>query len=438
MNGATSNSYEARVEAAEGLERRMTIRVPAADIEREIDARLVKVGQTAKLKGFRPGKVPQKVVRKYYGGQVRDEVLTDVVRATYARAIADQKLNPAGGPRIEPLPAGEAGGEHFSYCATFEVYPEIELKPLGDLLIHVPAVEIGEDDLDTMIDKLRAQRVTWHSADRAAADKDRVVVDFFGTLDGEPFQGGEGKDVAITVGAGQVLAEFDRALVGVAAGGKTTAVVNFPAEYPAKNLAGKQASFDIAVKTVEEQHLPELDDAFATSFGLAGGAASLRSEVRKNMERELGERLRAETKQRVFDALIKANEVATPRALVDQEISSLQADALRQMGSTDPKQAPARERFESLARRRVAVGLLIQELLKQHKIKLDQQRVDQRVNDIAAPYEKPEEAAQYYRNDRGMMTQIEASVLEDQVVDFLVQHSTRKTQTLSFKEFMGA
>ena len=436
MNGATSKSYEAKVEAADGLERRMTIRVPAADIEREIDARLVKVGRTARLKGFRPGKVPQKVVRQYYGGQVRDEVLNDVVRNTYSRAIADQNLNPAGGPRIEPL--ADAGAEHFSYRATFEVYPEIALQPLGLLSIEVPAVDIGETDVDAMIERLRGQRVTWTAVERPAAERDRVVVDFHGTIDGEPFQGGEGKDVSIVVGAGQVLAEFDQALRGVAAGAKTTADVNFPADYPAANLAGKKAVFEISVQRVEEQHLPELDDAFADSFGLAGGAASLRSEVRKNMERELTERIRAETKTRTFDALIRTNEVAVPRALVDQEISTLQADALRQMGSTDPKQAPARERFESLARRRVAIGLLIQELLKQHKIKLDQARVDQRVKEIAAPYEKPEEAAQYYRSNRGMMTQIEAGVLEDQVVDFLVEHAMRKTQTLSFKEFMGA
>jgi trigger factor len=437
MNGATSKSYEAKVEAADGLERRMTIRVPAADIEREIDARLVKVARTAKLKGFRPGKVPQKVVRQYYGGQVREEVLNDVVRSTYSRAIADQNLNPAGGPRIEPVAAADAT-EHFSYQATFEVYPEIALQPLGNLAIEVPAVEIGEPDLDAMIERLRAQRVTWHAVERAAAERDRVLVDFAGTIDGESFQGGEGKDVSIVIGGGQVLAEFDQALRGIAAGGKTTAAVNFPAEYPAANLAGKKAAFEISVKQVEEQHLPELDDAFADSFGLAGGAASLRSEVRKNMERELLERIRTETKTRTFDALIKTNEVTVPRALVDQEITTLQADALRQLGSTDPKQAPARERFESIARRRVAIGLLIQELLKQHKIKLDQGRVDQRVKEMAAPYEKPDEAAQYYRGNRGMMTQIEAGVLEDQVVDFLVEHAMRKTQTLSFKEFMGA
>ncbi len=296
MNVATSKSYEAKVETADGLMRRMTIRVPAVDIEREIDARLVKVGRTAKLKGFRPGKVPRKVVRQYYGGQVREEVLNDVVRSTYSRAIADQNLNPAGGPRIEPLAAPDAGAEHFSYQATFEVYPDITLQPLGNLSLEVPAVEIGESDLDAMIERLRAQRITWHTVERPAAERDRVVVDFVGTIDGEPFQGGEGKDVSIVVGGGQVLAEFDQALRGVAAGGKTTAAVNFPADYPAENLAGKHAAFDISVHRVEEQQLPELDDAFASSFGLAGGAALLRSEVRKNMERELAERIRAETK----------------------------------------------------------------------------------------------------------------------------------------------
>jgi trigger factor len=439
MNAATSKSYEASVEAAEGLVRRMTVRVPAADIEAEIAARLTKVGQTAKLKGFRPGKVPKKVVRQYYGGQVREEVLNDVIRATYSRAIAEQKLNPAGGPQIEALAGADAAGaEHFSYRATFEVYPEIALKPLESLAIEVPTVDIGETDLDEMIEKLRVQRATWKAVERPAAERDRVVVDFVGTIDGQPFQGGEGKEVSIVVGAGQVLKEFDQALHGLKAGDRTTATVNFPADYGAPNLAGKQAEFEITAHRVEEQQLPELDDEFAESFGLTGGAALLRTEVRANMARELAERVRAETKTRAFDALIKANEVAVPRALVEDEISTLQADALRQMGSKDPSHAPARARYEALARRRVTVGLLIQELLKHHKIKLDQERVEQRLKEIAAPYEKPDEAAQYYRSNRGMMSQIEAGVLEDQVVDFLLEHANRKTQTLTFKEFMGA
>ena len=439
MNAANSKSYEVSLEPAAGLERRMTVRVPTAEIERAISARLAQVGKTAKLKGFRPGKVPQKVVRQYYGGQVRDEVMTDVIRTTYSRAIAEQKLNPAGGPRIEPLGGPDAGAsEHFIYRATFEVYPEIALRPLEELTFDVPSVAIDDADVDAMIEKLRDQRATWQTVERKSAEGDRVVVDFAGTVDGESFEGGQGKNISIVVGSGQVLQDFDRALRGVQAGESTTATVLFPQDYPAKNLAGKTAIFSISVLRIEERQLPELDDEFATAFGIAGGAASLRGEVRNNMERELKERLRAETKTRVFDALIRANQLVVPRALVDQEISSLQADALRQMGSTDAAQAPPRERFEALAQRRVTIGLLIQELLKEHKIKLDQPRVEQRIKELAAPYENPDEAAQFYRSDRGMMAQVEASVLEDQVVDFLLSRATTATKGTSFKDFMGA
>lgn len=438
MNAANSKSYEVSLESSAGLERRLTVRVPNAEIERAVSARLAQVGKTAKLKGFRPGKVPQKVVRQYYGGQVRDEVVTDVIRSTYSRAIAEKKLNPAGGPRIEALGAGDSGGEHFTYRATFEVYPEIKLQPLEELAVDVPSVVVEEPDLDAMIEKLRAQRATWVAVDRAAAEGDRATVDFEGTIDGEPFEGGQGKGIGIAIGAGQVLKDFDDALRGVKAGASTTATVLFPQDYPAKALAGKTALFAIDVKKVEEQQLPELDDAFADSFGLAGGAAALRGEVRNNMERELKERLRGETKTRVFDALMSVNKIVVPRALIDQEISTLQQDALRQMGSSDPQQAPPRERFESLAQRRVTVGLLIQELLREHKIQLDQPRVEQRIKELAAPYEKPDEAAQFYRSDRGMMAQVEASVLEDQVVDFLLSRARCTTRTIAFKDFMGA
>ena len=203
MNAVNSKSYEVSIETSAGLERRMTVRVPTAEIERAIAARLAQVGKTAKLKGFRPGKVPQKVVRQYYGGQVRDEVMTDVIRTTYSRAIAEQKLNPAGGPRIEPLAGADAGG-HFAYRATFEVYPEIALQPLGELAVEVPSVAIEDSDLDAMIEKLRGQRATWKAVERKAAEGDRVDVDFSGTVDGEPFEGGQGKNISIVhrLGAG--------------------------------------------------------------------------------------------------------------------------------------------------------------------------------------------------------------------------------------------
>jgi trigger factor len=438
MSAANSKSYEVQVETAAGLERRMTVRVPTAEIERAVAARLAQVGKTAKLKGFRPGKVPQKVVRQYYGGQVREEVMTDVIRTTYSRAIAEQSLNPAGSPRIEPLAADGGAAEHFAYRATFEVYPEIDLQPLDSLSVEVPSVEIAEADVDAMIEKLRAQRATWKTVERKAAQGDRVVVDFLGQIDGEPFEGGQGKDVPVVIGGGQVLKDFEHALVGAAAGDARAATVLFPDNYPTKTLAGKTAVFAINVHRVEELELPALDDAFATAFGLAGGAASLRGEVRANMARELAERQRTETKTRVFDALIAANRVTVPRALVEQEVAALQADALRQMGSSDPQQAPPRERFESIAQRRVIVGLLIQEVLKRHTIKLDQARVEQRIKELAAPYERPDEAAQYYRSDRTMMAQVEASVLEDQIVDYLLSKAASKTKTLTFKDFMGA
>jgi len=437
---AAAKGFEVSVESSAGLERKLKIRVPSADIEREIASRLAKVGKTAKLKGFRPGKIPDKVVRKYYGGQVRDEVLSDVIRSSYSQAIAEQKLNPAGGPRIEAVP-GEtpADQEHFTYRATFEVYPEIELQPLEQLALEVPRVGLEDADVVAMIEKLRTQRATWRPAERAAAAGDRAVVDFEGKIDGELFPGGSGKDVGIVLGSGQVLAEFDRALHGASAGETRTAAVAFPDNYPTTNLAGKNAEFVINIKRVEEQVLPELDDAFAASFGVSSGKVEdLGAEVRKNMQRELAERLSRETKARVFDALIKANSISIPRALVEQDIDALQQGAMRELGVTDPAQAPARERFSSLAQRRVTVGLLIQELVRQNKIRLDAARVEQRVQELAAPYEKPAEAAQFYRADRGMMTQIETGVLEDQVVDFLLARAKTSDQPLTFQQFMGA
>jgi trigger factor len=425
------------VEAGAGLERRMTVRVPLADIEREVTARLGKVRRTAKLKGFRPGKAPDKVVRQYYGGRVRDEVRSDIVRSTYSRAIQEHKLNPAGGPRIEPLQ--EAGAEHFGYRAVFEVYPDVELGALEALRVKRPQVSVGDADVDAMIAKLRLQRAEWRAAERPAQAADRVVVDFFGRVDGEPFAGGQGEDATIVVGGGQVLPEFDQALDGAAAGETRQATVHFPAEYPAANLAGKEAIFDITVKRVEEQVLPEVDEAFAAAFGVSeGGTEALRVEVRKNMERELAERLKTETKSRVFNALLAANDVTVPRSLVEDEIDTLVADAMRQMRVQDPKKAPPRDRFRDLAARRVTIGLLVQELVKRYEIKPDRQRVERRVEELAAPYEQPEEAAQYYRSDRQTMAQIESVVFEDQVVDFLLEKAKVEDEPIAFQAFMGA
>ena len=434
---ATSN-LDVSLEQPGGLERRLTVRVPSTEIEREVEQRLQKVGRTARLKGFRPGKIPHKVVRKHYGDQVRREVLSEVVRSTFNRAIEQTQLNPAGGPQIETLSGVSGGDEDFSYRATFEVFPEVALSDLATLEIVRPTVEITEADVDAMIEKLREQRAEWRTVERSAQQGDRVVIDFVGRIDGEPFEGGEAKEVTITVGAGQVIADFDAALAGLAAGETKTAPVQFPEDYSRENLRGRQAEFDITAHRVEEKVLPEVDEAFASVFGVEeGGIEKLREEVRANMQRELDERLKNETKTRAFDALLKANDVPTPRALVADEIRTLQADAMRRLGIEDPAKAPPAERFEAAAQRRVAVGLLAQELIRRNSIELDRVRAQRRVDELVAPYENPEEAARMYRSSRELMTQVESSVLEDQVVEFLLSQAKVSDEPTTFDEFMA-
>ncbi len=433
---ATSN-LDVSLEQPGGLERRLTVRVPSTEIEQEVEQRLQKVGRTARLKGFRPGKIPHKVVRKHYGDQVRREVLSEVMRSSFNRAIEQTQLNPAGGPQIETL-SGVSGDEDFSYRATFEVFPEVSLSDLSALEISRPTVEIAEADVDAMIEKLREQRAEWRTVERSAQQGDRVVVDFVGRIDGEPFEGGEAKEVTISVGAGQVIADFDAALEGLTAGETKTATVQFPEDYSRENLRAKQAEFDITAHRVEEKVLPEVDAEFASVFGVEeGGIEKLREEVRANMQRELDERLKNETKTRAFDALLKANDVPTPRALVAEEIRTLQADSMRRLGIEDPAQAPPAERFEAAAKRRVAVGLLAQELIRRNSIELDRVRAQQRVDELVAPYENPQEAARMYRSSRELMSQVESSVLEDQVVEFLLGQAKVSDEPTTFDQFMA-
>jgi trigger factor len=414
----------------------MTVRVPSTEIEREISARLTRVGRTAKIKGFRPGKIPGKIVQQRYGDQVRHEVITDVIRSSYSRALAQEELRPAGGPSIEPV-SGE-GDEQFSFCATFEVYPEITLKSLDSLSIETPRVEIAEADTDDMLERLRNQRATWETVERKSGVGDRVVIDFLGKIGKEPFEGGEGKEVPIVVGEGQVIADFDKALIGVVADQTKSAKVKFPKDYPVDTLAGKKAVFEITVHRVEEKELPEIDDEFLQAFGVSeGGLDALKEQLRSNMTRELDQRLRAELRRRALDGLLDANEIDVPNTLIDQEISAMQANAMRQMNIEDPEQAPPKENFAEPARRRAALGLLVQELIRENEIKLDRSRVNGRLEELVTQYDQPEEAARHYRSDKDLMAQLEAGVLEEQVVDFLLENAKTAEKSIEFKEFMA-
>lgn len=414
----------------------MTVRVPAKQIDTEIESRLVAVGKRAKLKGFRPGKAPKKVIRQKFGKDVRQEVLSDVIRSSYSQAIVDQKLRPAGGPSIQAIP--QADGEHFAYLATFEVYPEVDVGNLDKLSIETPDVEINDADVDDMIEKLRIQRAEWETVERKSAEGDRIVIDFEGNINGEPFAGGEGKSVTLAVGEGQVVADLDKALKGLVAGEKKSIKVKFPKDYHNEELASRKAVFDVFVHRVEARILPDVDDEFFAAFGVEeGGLDTLKTEVRSNMQRELNERLRAERKSRALDALLNANPVPVPRALIDEEIGHLQSDAMQRMGIQDPSHAPDREQFVELATRRVCLGLLVERVITDEEIELDRDRVDERIQELAAPYDKPQEAAQVYRTSKELMAQVESTVLEDQVVEYLLEKGKTKDKKVAFKDFMN-
>jgi trigger factor len=422
--------------ATGGLERRMEVAVPASEVAAEIDQRLKQISRTARLKGFRPGKAPFAVIRKQYGEQVRAEVVSDLMRSSYAQAINQEKLQPAAGPRIEALAMPPEND--LKYAAIFEVLPEIKVKSPYDVAIERPGAEITEQDLDAMIESMRRQRPNFTAVERAAQETDRVTLDFEGKIDGQPFEGGEGRDVPLIVGAGQTMAELDAGVRGAKAGDRKTISVAFPAEHPNKNLAGRAAELDVTVKSVEEQTLPAVDEEFCRAYGVEeGGIEALRAEVRKSMDRELAGVVRNRLRTQVMDALYRDNLIEVPRTLIDENVQQLQVDMGRRMGAKDVSQLPPREQFEEPARRRVALGLLLGQIVQNEGLKVDRERVLARLNDLIVTYPNPEEARRAYLQNPDAMKQIESSVLEDQVVDWVLERARITDKPTTFKDLTG-
>jgi trigger factor len=418
--------------ATGGLERRLEVAIPAAEIDGEVAQRLNKISRTARLKGFRPGKAPLAVIRQQYGDQVHGEVINDLMRSSFSEAVAREKLNPATGPRIEPI--AMSPGSDLKYAAVFEVLPEVRLKPVTDLTIEKPVASVGDKDLEAMVDTLRKQRPAFNEVSRVAAANDRVTVDFTGTIDGVEFEGGSGKDVPITIGSGRVMKEFEDALVGAKAGDAREFNANFPADHANPALAGKQATFKVNVSKVEEQQPAALDEEFAKSFGIAdGNLDSLRNEVRANMERELNEAIRQKMRAQVLEALYTNNPLELPRQMVEETIQELQVEMLRRAGVKDAKQLPPREPFEPPARRRVALGLLMSELVRSAGIKVGREAVQEKLNELAASYSNPDEVRRAYLQNAEMMRQIESQVLEQQAIDWVLGQAkvTEKPSTFS-------
>ncbi|MEZ5473804.1 MAG: trigger factor [Steroidobacteraceae bacterium] len=427
---------EVSVTATGGLERRVEVAVPAARVGGEVQQRLKKIARTARLNGFRPGKAPFAVIQKQFGEQVYSEVIGDLMRETFSQAVAQEKLIPAAGPRIEPIET--APGADLKYAAIFEVMPQFKLGDPAELAVERPAAVVTDADLDAMLASMRAQRPVYTEVARAARDTDRVMVDFDGTIDGAPFDGGQGRDVGVVVGAGRVMVDFERAVTGRAAGEQCEFEAKFPDEHTNKSLAGKTAAFSLTVKKVEEQSLPALDDAFVAEFGITeGGIEKLRAEVRASMERELAEAIKSRLRSQLLDALYKANPLEVPKSMLDEQIQELQVDMLRRMGARDVEELPPREPFEEPARKRVALGLILGEVLRTHDTKVDRKRVQERLNEIAAGYPNADEVRRNYLQNADAMRQIEAAVLEDQAIEGLLERARVTDKPATFSELTG-
>lgn len=425
------------VETTSNIERRMTIGVPAQEIDQAVQKRLQETARTVRLNGFRPGKVPMSVVKRRFGDSIRQEVVGEVMRDSYIKALQDQDVNPAGWPRFEPKTMEE--GKDLEFIATFEVLPEIELGDLSKVEIEKPVSEVTDKDIDTMIDNLRRQQATMKEVKRKSKNKDVVTIDFKGSIDGEEFEGGSAENQRLALGSGQMIPGFEKAIVGGKAGEDMEIEVTFPEDYHNEDLAGKPAKFDIKIHKVEEAQLPELDQEFFKRFGIeADDEAAFREEVKKNMERELKQAVSNKVKNDVVDGLLETTELEVPAALVDQEIDRLRQDAVQRFGGQVDFQQLPKEIFEEQAKRRVKTGLLFQEVVKKNDLKADDAKIDEKIQEIASTYEQPEEVIAHFTNNPDQKAQIESSVLEDAVVDYVLAQAKVKEKKMKYEEAVQA
>lgn len=423
------------VESTGTLERRMRVELPAERIEKEVESRLKSVGKTAKIKGFRPGKVPAKVVRQRYGTQVRQEVLTDLMGQSYRDAVAQENLNPAAQPRIEPEVSGK--GDGFAFVATFEVLPDVTLKDLDKIEVARPEIDITDEDCADMLENLRKQKATWKTVKREAREGDRVVVDFDGRLKGESIEGGSGSEVPVVLGEGQMLPGFEKGLTGVKADEEKSFKVKFPKEYQVEKLANKKVDFTIQVHRVEAEELPPLDDSLAEVYGVKeGGLDKLRADIVENMEREAEQKIRSDVREQAMTGLLEANPIEVPKSLIHEEAHSMQHEAMRQLGIEDHAQAPPLDEFREGAEKRVRLSLLIQQLVADNNLELDAARLRERVEQICAGYENSGAMVTNYLANPQVMSRIEPMVMEEQAVEWIIEHGIETKKKISFKEYM--
>ena len=423
------------IETLTGLERRMTIEVPAEQVESQVRSRLQEAAKTFNMKGFRKGKVPVKVIKNRFGDGVRQEVVGEVISQSWVEAVTKENVKPAGQPSIEPKNLEE--GQNLEFIATFEVYPEIELKDFSGVTIEKKQADILDADIDKMIETLREQRKTFKEVDRKSQEGDQVNVDFVGSVDGEKFDGGEAKGTNLILGSKRMIPGFEEGLVGVSGGESLTLPVTFPEDYQNKELAGKKAEFAITVNNVSEPTLPELDDDFFSSFDVAeGGLDAFRTEVRANMTRELKNANRNNIKNQVIEGLLEIHEVDAPKALIANEINGLRQQAMQQFGggqNIDPSMLPD-DLFAEQAERRVILSLVMSEIVSKNDLKPDADTVRGLIEEMAESYEKPEDVVKWYYSDKDQLANIEAMALEDAVIDMVIEKAKVTESNVSYEE----
>ena len=425
------------------LETQLTVKVPVATIQGRVESRIQQVAKTAKIDGFRKGKVPVSHIRAQYGAGIQQEVINDVIRDTVFDAIREENIRAVGMPNIDDV---KLENDFLVYQATVEVFPEVEVQSLEGVDVERQTATVGDADVDTMIESLQKQRQTFAAKEDAAANGDQVKFDFEGSIDGELFDGGAAQDFSLVLGSGRMIPGFEDGIVGMKAGEEKTIDVTFPEDYQAENLKGKQAQFKINVKSVETPAVPELDEAFFEQFGVKeGGLDKLKADVRKNMEREVKNAARAQVKEATFNALLEKNEIEIPGSMLEQEIDrqrDMMLNRFAQQFGADPKNFSKdmlpNELFEEQALRAARLGVLVSSIIEANKLEVDQARVDAFINEMAENYEDPKEVVDFYSNNKQERANIEAVVLEDQVVDYLLAQANVSDKDVSYQELLAS
>ena len=443
VSDSTVTNLEVTTNKKSNLETQITVKVPVSTIQGRVEKRINQVAKTAKIDGFRKGKVPVSHIRAQYGAGIQQEVINDVIRDTVFDAIRQENIRAVGMPNIDDV---KLENDFLVYQATVEVFPEVEVQGLSDIEVERQVANVSDADVDTMIENLQKQRQTYVAKDDAAAEGDQVKFDFEGSIDGEKFEGGSAQDFSLVLGSGRMIPGFEDGIKGMKAGEEKTIDVTFPEDYPAENLQGKQAQFKINVKSVEQSQLPELNDEFLEAFGVTeGGLDKLKADVRKNMEREVKSAARNQVKEAAFNALLEKNEIDVPASMLEQEIDrqrSMMLNRFAQQFGADPKtfnkDMLPNELFEEQALRAARLGIIVSSLIESNKLEVDQERVTKYINEMAENYEDPNEVIDYYTNNAQERANIEAVVLEDQVVDHILSQGKVTDTEVSYQELLAS